>query len=404
MSAAKKRQLLVNLSTAVISVVVLTLVTELILTFLVPLVFRPRFTRLDHHVGWYHSASVSEIDETEGHRHRVSYNANGYRSPERAYAKPAGRQRVVVLGDSFVDGSEVGDDELFTWKMEQALGDVDVINLGVYGYQTAQQLVTLEREGLRYSPDAVVLITVPNDLPGNVVGLESFGPAPRFVLDGDSLAFEDLDHPNAREAFRVANLPAPRWVHHHSTLYYFLNSYIYQRLVADRITEFRNTRLASLSPDDQKELYRRIVLRIRDICNANRIPLMVVFTHQRHDVLNSKTSQFADLGESLRTSGVTVVDLFEQLREQEMSGQSPFYRGDPHWNSLGHEKVAEWLASPVRTLLGKPSATASPSVRLSTVSGTIVFRGADKRHPARRVRASSKRAEAKIVSPSNTSF
>ena len=357
MSPSKRRELLLNLVTAVSSVVVLILVTELILTFLVPLVYRPRFTRLDHYVGWYHSSSVSEIDEIEGYRHFVSYNANGYRSPERTYEKPAGRQRVVVLGDSFTDGSEVGDDELFTWKMEQALGNVDVINLGVYGYQTAQELVTLEREGLRYSPDGVVLVTVPNDFPGNVVGFESFGPAPRFVLAGDSLAFEDLDHPNAREAFRVSNLPAPQWVHHNSTLYYFLNNYIYQRMVANRIAEFRNKRLASVSEKDQRELYRRIVLRMHDICKAKKIPLMVVFTHQRYDVTKFNSSQFADIGDSLRSAGVIVVDLFEQLRTQEQSGQSPFYQMDPHWNSLGHEKVASWLTGPVREMLANKTAT-----------------------------------------------
>jgi hypothetical protein len=351
MSPSKGRQLLVNLLTAFSSVFILILLTELVLTFVVPLVFRPRFTRLDPFVGWYHSSNVSETDEIEGHRYFVSYNANGYRSPERSYATPPGRQRVVVLGDSFTDGTEVGDEELFTWKMEQALGNVDVINLGVYGYQTAQELVTLEREGLRYAPDAVVLMTVPNDLPGNVVGLESFGPAPRFVLAGDSLAFEDLDHPNAREAFRTANLPAPQWVHHHSTLYYFLNNYIYQRLVAGRISEFRNKRLAAVSEADQRELYRRIVLRIRDICRANQIPLMVVFVHQRSDVTKFQSSPYADIDKSLRESGVATLDLFEHLRDQEKSGQSPFYRNDPHWNSLGHEKVAAWLTEPVRELL-----------------------------------------------------
>jgi hypothetical protein len=351
MTSLKSRELFLNALTACISVTVLIVVAEVVLTFLVPIVFRSRFTRLDHVVGWYHSPGVSGTDTMEGHQYQIGYNSHGYRAPERAYAKAGAERRVIVLGDSFVDGSEVGDEELFTAKLEQQLSGVEVINLGVYGYQTAQELVTLEREGLRYSPDAVVLFTVPNDFPGNVVGLESFGPAPRFVLDGDSIAFEDLDHPNARAAFRAANLPVPGWVHRNSTLYYFVNTSIYQRLVAGRIAKFRESRLATVSSDNQRELYRRIVLRMRDICDANGIPLMVVFVHQRGDVTRSQSSQFADLAQFFRDSRIATVDLFDDLQGQEKTGPTPFYHNDPHWNSLGHERVAQWIAGPVRALL-----------------------------------------------------
>jgi hypothetical protein len=357
MSRSKGRELQLNILMACSSVVVFVLVAEVILTILMPVVFRPRFTKLDRHVGWYHSPGVSGIDEKEGHRYLISYNSHGYRAPERAHERQDGRRRVVVLGDSFTDGTEVGDEELFTWKIEKALADVEVINLGVYGYQTAQELVTLERVGLRFSPDAVVLVTVPNDFPGNVVGLESFGPAPRFVLDGESISFEDLDHPNAREAFRAANLPVPHWVHRSSTLYYLLNTHIYQRLAAERIKRFRDNRLASASPEQMRELYRRIVLRIRDICDDHRIPLLVVFAHQRVDVTRNESSPLADLATSLRESKIATVDLFERLQEQERIGPTPFYLNDPHWNTLGHEKVAQWLTQPLQSLLaGEPGA------------------------------------------------
>jgi hypothetical protein len=142
-----KPRWLFNAVLACTSVIALLLLTEFVLSVLVPLVYRPRFTQLDDVVGWYHTRSVSGTDELEGHRYTISYNSHGYRAPEHAYAKPIGTQRVVVLGDSFTDGSEVGDDELFTRKLEQALPGVEVVNLGVYGYQTAQELVTLEDRG-----------------------------------------------------------------------------------------------------------------------------------------------------------------------------------------------------------------------------------------------------------------
>lgn len=348
---SRSRELLLNLSVAIGSLLVLAVVTEALLSFVVPLVFRPRFTRIDPVVGWYHAHGVSETDEIEGHRYFISYNSHGYRPPEHAYEKAPGRRRVVVLGDSFTDGSEVGDDELFTLKLQQALNDVDVINLGVYGYQTAQELVTLEHVGLRYEPDAVVLMTVPNDLPGNVIGFESFGPAPRFVLDGDTIRFEDLGHPNAREAFRVTNLPAPGWVHRNSTLYYFFNTYLYQRLASDRIRAFRDARLAAVPPDQQMELYRRIVLRLHDICRSRGLPLLVVFVHQRNDVTERSASPYTAIAAGFEAEGIRTLDLFEPLRQQEAAGPTPFYQTDPHWNVVGHQKVAEWLTEPVKRMV-----------------------------------------------------
>src|SRR5687767_6806663 len=101
MNDSKRRQLLRNVLTACMSLVVFAVLAEVLLTLIVPLVFRPRFTRLDPHLGWYHTPGASEMGELEGHRYRLSYNSHGYRAPDRPYEKPTGRQRVVVLGDSF---------------------------------------------------------------------------------------------------------------------------------------------------------------------------------------------------------------------------------------------------------------------------------------------------------------
>jgi hypothetical protein len=72
------------------------------------------------------------------------------------------RPRVLMLGDSITFGSGVRDEETFCALMAQRY---DVVNLGVEGYGTDQELLKLEREGLAYHPDVVVLnFTVANDI------------------------------------------------------------------------------------------------------------------------------------------------------------------------------------------------------------------------------------------------
>jgi lysophospholipase L1-like esterase len=86
------------------------------------------------------------------------------RGPERAEKKPEGGFRVLVLGDSIAYGVGVSMGDTFAAKLEERLQAavkdryVDVLNAGVSGYNTSQQLAVLESRLQRHTPDAVVLL------------------------------------------------------------------------------------------------------------------------------------------------------------------------------------------------------------------------------------------------------
>ena len=46
------------------------------------------------------------------YRTRIQINSNGLRGPERGYGKPAGLRRVLLLGDSLVEGYTVTEPRL----------------------------------------------------------------------------------------------------------------------------------------------------------------------------------------------------------------------------------------------------------------------------------------------------
>jgi hypothetical protein len=346
------------------TLVILTLVLELLLQFVMPLVYRPRFTRVDPVLGWYHNASVETNSVLEGHEFHESYNSHGYRSPEHALAKPAGVSRVVILGDSFVDGSEVGDEELFTWHLQQSMPGVEVVNLGVYGYSTAQEAIALEHVAMRYDPDLVVMVTIPNDFYGNGVNLSYFGPAPRFVLDGDSIRLESTRSATATEAFEATNLPAPAraFLHEHSLVYYFLNHLVYQPLIAARIQKRLDEQSKALSGSQQVELYRRIVRRMKRLCDERRVGFAVVFGYEVSALRADAPSPNAGVIELLKADGIETFDLYDTLRAAEHSDEpSIYYREDIHWNVQGHRVVAEALRARIEEWLrARPMPTASP--------------------------------------------
>jgi len=93
-------------------------------------------------------------------------NSHGLRDVERQYQKPPGTKRVILLGDSVVVGYRIREiDQLMSRQLEMFYHDenVEVLNVAVTGYCTRAEIELLRVQGLKYDPDAVILVFVEND-------------------------------------------------------------------------------------------------------------------------------------------------------------------------------------------------------------------------------------------------
>jgi len=102
----------------------------------------------------------------------VTIDSLGFRGGEFTRAKPANQLRVVMLGDSYVYGDFVDDDQTFPVQLEQRLrracGDALVINAGLGGTTIVDQAQELQRT-LPLASDVVVLVYVADDI-ANLAG------------------------------------------------------------------------------------------------------------------------------------------------------------------------------------------------------------------------------------------
>ena len=112
------------------------------------------------------------------------------RDREHDIAKPPGVLRVAVLGDSYAEAMQLPMAQAFWAVLERELAGcgaldgrpVEVINFGVSGYGTAQELLTLRHDAWRYDPDLVVLAFLTgNDVRNNSRGLDGDPDRPYFV-------------------------------------------------------------------------------------------------------------------------------------------------------------------------------------------------------------------------------
>jgi lysophospholipase L1-like esterase len=108
------------------------------------------------------------------HRIGVHINDMGLRGPS-APRSVAAKSSVVILGDSFVVSRESEYSQAFPQRLEDLLngrmsGGVEVMNAGVPGYGTAQELLLVRElyEGGRLKPDIFLLMFFTNDILDNL--------------------------------------------------------------------------------------------------------------------------------------------------------------------------------------------------------------------------------------------
>lgn len=209
------------------------------------------FWRIDPQTGWslQPGAAGRWFNPAFEYDVPVAINSQGLRDVERTgYDKPEGVFRILLLGDSYVEGLRVPLEQTFGKTLEAALNAsapaglrYEVINAGVSGWGTDQQLLWLRDEGANYRPDLVLLSFFPgNDFQNISEALEvaNMGRVqkPFFQRTADGLALryhpfdpEAVPQPAPAEraeivptaaAQRLAGLRA--WLSQHSALHRFV--------------------------------------------------------------------------------------------------------------------------------------------------------------------------------------
>jgi hypothetical protein len=145
------------------------------------------------------------IPNTEGwywveNKSYVRINSAGFRDREHQLAKPADTVRIAVIGDSFAEARNVSVDDAFWSVIEKRLQGssalagkkIEVLNFGVGGYGTVEELLTLRQRVWDYSPDVVLLaVCVYNDITDNYEPFKRAAELPYFKLEGGSLVYDD---------------------------------------------------------------------------------------------------------------------------------------------------------------------------------------------------------------------
>lgn len=340
---SNRRNVLINLSLIIISTLSTLFLSEIALRLIgfEPLYVSPerdRFWKYDPLLGWAHEPGQKGIFETRQFRTLVQINQNGLRDRQHSYGRQNEIKRILVLGDSFAWGYGVEESERFSQLLEKSLG-VEVINAGVSGYSTDQELLWYKNEGIKYETDLVILVLAGNDVGDNERELvNTIYHKPKFVMDNGQLVLTGYPVPKTNLQGRFIYSLSQR-----SALAFFLVQRYFDVLsLYNKIKVNSNhaTVPASDTRAERKSFEVTIALidEIRTIAESRKSKFMIVATDRWWNYPSEDT--YKDFLNILQSKGFLVLDV------ESMPGfdrEQMLIPDDGHWNQSGHVFVAQQL-------------------------------------------------------------
>lgn len=283
------------------------------------------------------------------------------------YARQPGKRRILLAGDSFTMGEGVTNAERFGDLVAARLEDVEIVNMGVNGYGTDQQLLFYSEEGVKYAPDLVCLCYLTSHIRRNARATRQSGegekivPKPKFELKNDELVLTNVPVPPVRQANEAelsklradsmrrgtVAIPFKSFFREHSAFY---------RLVHTRTIGLRkrhHTPYPEYAPD--AEAWQLTCAIIREFARRVReqgSDFLLVLLPNKPFVLEDSIDDGAHemLRDLAKQADLPVLDLLDPLTAAHKDGLAVYFPVDAHLSAEGHGVAADEL---VRVLEAK---------------------------------------------------
>lgn len=302
----------------------------------------------------------------------VRFNRDGLRGPDLTPVPTSARTRILVVGDSFVEGAEVDETDALPPALARQLTllghPVEALNAGVRGWGTAQEYLYLINQGLLLQPDVVILVVyVGNDLADNSPELSQSAPGgaqrrPFFALDERGLALIPPDMPPPPPL-----APVLETARVHSAFFNLVESGVEAKLAyADQAEVLRSThRLVFATPPSPAwerswAVTEALLMAARDATEARGARFLLAVAPHKAQLDTDDwerlargrpvegmswdrylpQQRLADLAAKHRIPKLDLLPALDAAR----AADSPYFAQNSHWTVAGHQAVAEAIA------------------------------------------------------------
>jgi len=292
--------------------------------------------------------------------HHFKINSKGLMDYEYEYEKPINTFRIVMLGDSMTAAAEVPLENTFENVLEKRLNDrtekkyekYEVLNLAVKGYDTAEEIITLEEEGFKYDPDIVVL----NFYIGNDFWVNEMEPTALILENGNLVRRPNYSYYAPERFLRIRN-----FLYRHLSLYSLISQAIHS---SPPVKEEAFSRYVEIiRPQNESRIGFKnnmthlMIKELHRLLNEKNIPLILVIIPMKEQIddkmlktlleeynqtdmnvdLQWSIDKITEIGES---ENLPIINFYPEFKKQ---NKKLYFNSDLHMNEEGNRIAGEFL-------------------------------------------------------------
>jgi lysophospholipase L1-like esterase len=294
----------------------------------------------------------------------VAINKDGMADREYGYVKPSGTLRVALLGDSVTASIYTAEGRKFEQLWETMLAErlrrpVEILNFGIDGTGTWEQVQLFHLRARKFSPDYVVLAFYwGNDVWNNAASLSRKRPNPLK---------DEYDSTGWITSIKVAHRNTIRWLWNHSAAFQFLDrlkttvetQFDYRRALrakpevgAATATVAEESDPAMLWNSDAWELTRQLIVKLNSEALSANAKLVVFGIPMLDQITRPRPLPYRQFRAFLATHEIAAIDLFDELATLTADQKKALYIGDNvHLSEEGHRFFAATASPHMATAL-----------------------------------------------------
>lgn len=281
-------------------------------------------------------ANVDAIHKTDEYSYRYRTNSQGFRGTKEYSLNPQeGVYRILVQGDSVTLGHGVKDNETFSAVLEDMLIKkgikAEVINMGVSGFGTAEELIQFNNVAKKYQPNLVILGYFQNDDKNNHVSKLY------EVKDGQLQRKLQEFQPGIYFRDRISAIPFYNFFSQNSHLLTFFRNY-FSGYIWRQLTEQLPENVKFKKSNEEASQLTQLLLNkyIEDVTKSGANLILLDIVDKR---FNTDFPKNLKLNENTK-----VVETYSEFIKAKENGVKLFFDVDSHPIAAGHKLIAKILS------------------------------------------------------------
>ena len=304
-------------------------------------------------------------------------NGYGFRDDEWLIQKSPGKKRILMVGDSFVEGAMVNQESTIPAVIERLMGEdeVEVMNAGIIGIGMEEYAKLITDLTPVFKPDQVILVVYANDISGRPFNNPEFGLdvsvlnwfEPRLYTLIVRLSENQALHNRQQKVKPFIPKQATAWIKNEPFIRSRVTEMIANFMHAGKFNVYR-TNWVLIEEANLKKPFRikAHLTYLNDYVSSFGSKLVVVYVPSRHQVstyyyqferdmcrlecppeLDMTSDEYQVprllLKQDCSTLGIPFIDTYYQIRTMEQQGTHVYWNYDDHMRKVGYELVARTI-------------------------------------------------------------